>query len=222
MCVKKIALILILIFALPCSANNGVSFYGTGCGVGEAGSAWTIEDDFSSDTESNYTYLSGSPNMSISGGTVQASGGFADFFAYHSTTLGSADQTVQMVWNYGSSGVPCLTFRVDTGGTGYELCYGDTTKMKIRLVDETFVSWVNFTGSNTWPTSTSHLVQATITSGNIYAYVDWNDDLDFGDADESYGPYADSTYSSGNYAGFGIDTDATNDTTMDDWKAVGN
>ncbi len=218
---------ILLLFLIPCLCWGDAGLIGEESvhEVDSGGGEWTIEDDFSSDTSADYTDNYGN-GISVSAGVANATGGFLDVLAYHETTLGGTDQVVQALLNYVTDGAePGLTFRHDiaaTPDTGYRIVVQNgTTQMNLHSYSGTslsFVSAVVFTGSKTWPAGNAHIVQAEISGTNITIKVDFNDDEDFDDADESYGPYSDSTYSAGTYGGIAMSVGTVFDCTIDNFK----
>jgi len=68
-------------------------------------------------------------------------------------------------------------------------------KFAVGVETVTYVSQWNYTGGKTWANGESHLIKIVANGTTFSGFVDWNDDNDFGDADESLGDKTDSTHS---------------------------
>ena len=196
------------------------------------GGGATISDDFSSDTSSNYGTID--RGITITGGVAEGGGSeWQESGVYHTTDLSSANHYVQAVveWTSGTNDLCGLLINVtpgatpDSTATGY-LVEPSNTGFVLREFTSGDVpgSWADdFTnaGSQTWTTGDRHLVKASSNgSGTITIYVDWNDDLDFLDTNETAGTLSDATYS-GTYIGLFWSNDGT-ENYIDDLEADAN
>lgn len=223
-----------ILLASPCFAGMGVGgFPYPGPGVLISGaSEWAIEDDFSSNTLSNYTeFIDGSGALvrSTTYANLYNSGAGGTFtWNYHSTDLGSSSQTVQAVicerggsTTAGGSG---LVLRAN--GTSGHGCWPDIDNNRFTCNEFPTSSGTPFNKSWTagaWATDACHLTQISVGSDNIYKFeVDFNDDGDFEDTNEQVGNSSANTSYSGTKVGVGFKGSAGESGTinyLDNFKA---
>lgn len=227
---RKIAVILTILFCcIQAQARMNLTVGGGGVPAAPAGPA--ISDDFSSDTSANYTTID--RGITITGGAAQSGGTeWQEGGVYHETDLSSANHYVQAVIEWTTNDDYCgLLINVtpgatpDTTATGYVVRPLNTGFQLIEFSGgDVPGSWAaDFTnaGSVTWTTGDRHLVKASSNgSGTITIYVDWNNDLDFADANETAGTLSDATYS-GTFIGLFWQNDGT-ENFIDDLAADAN
>ncbi len=168
-----------------------------------------IFDDFSADTATNYKSF-GTNSLAITGGHAVQNGIWTGRgIYYHTTSLESADQTVQakignLAEKSSSSGVLVRA----NGTTGYTISPNVSTNDKLIIStvngqSTSYVSGMSYTGGRTWTTGTYHLIEVTIRGSSLSVKIDWNDDGDFSGLNEAdMTSVTNSAIASGNYAGF--------------------
>lgn len=181
----------------------------------------TIEDDFSSDTSSDYSTIDG--GITISGGTAGGSrGDWAYDGVVHDTTLGTDDHYVQMdcVWHVHESDLVTPAFNVtpgatpDTTATGYFINIystgGDLNEFSSGSISDSWQDSDTWNGGEgPWTAGDTHLCRAgNDGSGNITLDVDWDDDGSFSGTDLGALEYTDTTLT-GNYIGIVWKSEAT-------------
>jgi VCBS repeat-containing protein len=181
-------------------------------------SEWAIDDDFSSDSSADYTAIAGT--FSVVGGVFDA-GGIGS--VYHEESLASADQEAQ-VYSFKSGAATSGVVLRTNGAEGYYVY--PSGAFSDRMSVGTFsgstlsnLSIINFTGGKTWGSGIGHLMYASIVGTTITVKVDWNDDGDFEDTNESdMATVTKTNYSEGNYCGLSFSGAAAY---ADDFKANG-
>lgn len=207
--------------ALTVSWPNQDDIVVTLAGEGIATTTYFVNDDFSTDTLSNYIQLNSSVAMTYdSTGQRLAASNSGRSGVVYSTPANTTSYAVQgklHLVNSAAGTHTALVFGCNGSGgtsTGYYL-YPTASNLAYRTFSNglgvtTYVGSKNFVGGKTWVEGVSHLLRVVV-SGNIFAlYVDWDDDGDFNDADEYLGTITNSTYS-GLYvglAGYGSGTTA--------------
>lgn len=202
-------LILLLIPFLLSAQSITVSrawYFAQGSEAG-GGSEWTVDDDFSSDTSSDYTGIK--DGIAISDGVAYGSNDWATNWVYHETSLGSADQVVEALCRSVGSYTVGPGFRCN-GTTGYFVSMSSTNNRvylySFNGTSETEIT--NSTAGTAFTDDAEHWVRVEASGTSIDVYVDINDDGDFEDTDELVAEWTDSTYSSGNYCGMYLRLDA--------------
>lgn len=211
--------ICLLLLAMPAYAIV-VGFSGPPAGGG--GETYTIDDDFSTDTSSDYTTITGDGVSVESGKAYHGSGsdwGDQDW-SYHSTSLGSADQVIYADLTSDNTNYTGFVFRTD-GTTGYlvKLDQG-TLQAYLYSFDGSTTTYIDQSGefAETFNAGDVHECKASISGTSIKFYIDWNDDGDFADSGELEIDVTDSTYSAGNYCGLYFRNNGTRQP-IDNFKA---
>ena len=62
---------------------------------------------------------------------------------------------------------------------------------------------LSYSGEKTWGSSSSHIVRVEVDGSAMSVFIDWNNDGDFDDTDESIGTKTDASYTGG-YGGFRV------------------
>jgi len=181
---------------------------------------WLIDDDFSSDTSLDYTYLVGA-QLSIANGVATYSNPNTIPTVQHNTQVGP-NQMVQAKINdtegsYGRSGLV-----IRSNGTTYHFCYKAPTSARVicdaKGGSGSDIYFPNFVGG-TWSDGDSYSIRITTNSSNEYTlYIDWNHDGDFDDNGEMEGTKTNSNYT-GSRAGFGLYSSGSY---VDDFKVKAN
>lgn len=178
-----------------------------------ASSEWIIDDDFSSDTSGNFTII----HQEIDGVQYDATNdrllGESNVWwssaAYHSTTMGSANHQVEakILYNGTSGNTAALLFRCDGNGASAVGWIVRPSGSGLHLLTfsgstVTYVTGISFTGGKTWASAASYRVRIGVTGSTLSLYVDWNDDGDFDDTDETLTTsYSIAGTPTGNYIG---------------------
>lgn len=153
-----------------------------------------INDTFATNTTTSYTTIFKDVNGHAWDAVNFRMNGESNVYwstsAYHNTPLASANHTVKAKLATATGSAAQLIFRCNgagTSSTGWN-ARPDTTNMRIETFSAGTYSWaatVNYTGGKTWPEGTNHLAGISVTGTTLSVFVDWNDDNDFGDADET-------------------------------------
>jgi hypothetical protein len=147
-----------------------------------------IHDDFSTNTVGNYTVISGK-GLSVVGGKLQYSAAWQTTVAYHTTSLGSADQTVAAdVTYFPHSQSSSLLVRFDpTTKTGYESLF-ESDRLYLNKYNNGVKTFLAFVAGIT---SGNHHLSVSISGSAITIAVDGKVVL----------TKADSSYTNGSYVG---------------------
>jgi len=179
-----------------------------------------IADNFSANTASNYTSVTGNV-LTVTGGTANPTRAYAKAAFMHSTDLTSSDMVVSAKLSRTSAAGGGLYFRASANG-GYFLTINYSTGDRLYLYSVsgttfTQVTTPMFTGKMIWPVDTSHSMEVTVQGSAITAKIDWNDDGIFDDANGTY-TVTDSKIATGTRAGFGATMNGGT-ASIDDFKA---
>lgn len=180
-----------------------------------------IEDDFSTNTASDYTDIVANQGVEVVSGKAEMEGNnWTKGMAYYSGTgadLGSDEHYVQGRLSFGSASSKAagrLLLRVDADGTsstGYVVYpnYSNSPAVNMYISKfsgstETYVTFVDFTGDEEWGANETYLVRVSVNSSDQFEIeIDWNDDGDFSDTNESDMTVRTDTSYTGNYIGLG-------------------
>jgi len=160
----------------------------------QAGGA-SINDNFSTNTLANYSIIFQDVAGPTYDGTNFRLAGESNVYwsttVYHETALSSADQHVVEKLVVGTGSRSGLIFRCDGNGSasvGWDV-YPDTNALYLETFvggTTTYYATLSYPGGKTWAdTNVSHKVKVSVSGTTLSAYVDWNDDGDFADTDET-------------------------------------
>ena len=170
-------------------------------------SGWTVSDSFSSDTLANYNQLNGTYNMVYDSGNARVKGGTVNQRQGISNNTPAPDNTyyVQALVNAASvasattGGVVFNSSGSSDTATGYFVkpfgTFITLYKMTAGIGAQSTVGNYSYTGGKTWADAENHLIKIVVNGTTFSCYVDFNNDSDFDDADESLGNKTDATYS---------------------------
>ena len=203
--------LLILLACLLIPASTGAWMSPIICGGGveeEVGGEAEITDDYSSDTSSDYTGISG--GISISGGNAGGSSNWAENTAYHETALSDPDHYAQAeIQQLASSQSSAVLARCN--GTTYYAAVLNGTYIKLFKSDLSGSSSADYNGGyasdGTYYTVKME-VSGTGATVNVKVYVDETLRIDY---DDSTSPYT-----AGDYCGVGFRRDSGGNPRLDD------
>lgn len=179
-----------------------------------------IADDFSANTASSYTSVTGNI-LTVSGGTATPTRAYTSAAFMYSTDLTSSNMVVRAKLSRTNAAGTGLYFRASANG-GYFLTNHYATADRLYLYSvsgSTFsqLATILFTGKMVWPADTSYPMEVTIQGSTITAKIDWNNNGAFDDANGNY-TVTDNKITAGTRAGFGAAMNGGT-TSIDDFKA---
>jgi len=143
-----------------------------------AGSSYEIDDDYSTDTQADYTNIT--QTMSVSSGAAHGTD-WQVTVSYHETALSSVDHYVQADCN-GSSGTDGSTLIARCDNTNYYYVYWDNGVLKLKCSDN---RWLGSYGSGLSGDYTiKMIVSGSGASVDIDVYVDDTLRIDVSDTHE--------------------------------------
>jgi hypothetical protein len=178
-----------------------------------------ISDNFSSDTSANYTGIVN--GISTSGGTSGGTTNFQNNFAFHETSTGSNDHYVKAKVQVGTStAAGGVILRCDGNGassTGYRAALADNDRLYLHSFSgATHTLITHWAVSSDLIANQTYTVKVQVSGSTFTAWIDLNNDSDFGDVNESLGNLTSSTYASGPYVGISFNRSSGTDFRGDD------
>ena len=210
---KRLALLILLIPCLVWGANVNGAFNAKLGPVAAAGESFQIDDDFSTDTSGDYTTIL--RGITVAGGVASGNAAsYQDAAVLHETTMASSDHWVEAkvgVLTVDDDEFSSPIIRGIAGATpttdadGYYVRF-TSAKATLRYFTNadfgspTFVdNYPDF--GESWTLGEYHKVKIAASGIAFGLSVDFNDDGDFEDANESIGSLDDATYA-GTSVGF--------------------